>query len=92
MDLKLNYANVTNKEEAYNAVKSAITPEQIAKWQVKAELIYKENNIEAKGKGFSLSVDFNDDHCVIKLDLSFLLKPLKGKILEGVKKQFQRVV
>jgi len=92
MDLKLNYSNVTNKEEAYNAVKLAVTPELLAKWQVKVELEYNTDNISAKGKGFTLNVDFKDDHCAIKLDVSFLLKPLKGKILEGVAKQFQRVV
>ena len=92
MDIKINYANVTNADEAYNAVKSAITPELLAKWQVKAELIYNEKNISAEGKGFELSVDFLEDHCVIAVNLSFLLKPLKAKILEGVEKQFKRVV
>lgn len=92
MDLTLKYANVTSKDEAYNAVKNAITPELLAKWQVKVDLEYGTDNIAATGKGFKLRVDFKDTECVIKLDVSFLLKPLKGKILEGVEKQFKRVV
>lgn len=92
MDLKLNYSNVTNKDEAYNAVKNAITPELLAKWKVKVDLEYNSDNIVAKGKGFTLAVEFRDDHCAIKLDVSFMLKPLRGTILEGVEKQFRRVV
>lgn len=92
MDLTLKYNNVTTKEEAYQAVKNAITPELLAKWQVKVDLEYGSDNIEAKGKGFTLRVDFKEEACEIILDVSILLKPLKNKILEGVEKQFKRVV
>ena len=92
MDLKLNYANVATKDEAYSAVKGAVTPELLEKWKVKVDIEYNKDNICAKGKGFTLNVDFKEDHCAIKLDVSFLLKPLKSKILEGVEKQFKRVV
>ena len=92
MDLRIEYKNSTNKDEAYNAVKAAVTPELLAKWQVKAEINYNDYNVHAKGKGFELNVDFEDQACVIRLDLSFLLKPLKSKILEGIEKQFTRVV
>jgi hypothetical protein len=46
----------------------------------------------AKGKGFTLNVAFKEDHCAINLDVSFILKPLRKKILEGIDKQFRRVV
>ena len=92
MDLKLNYSNVTTKDEAYTAVKGAVTPELLAKWQVKVDIEYNTDIISAKGKGFTLDVHFKDDHCAINLDVSFFLKPLKKKILDGVEKQFRRVV
>lgn len=92
MDLKVPYKNVTNKEEAFGAVKGAVTPELLAKWQVKADITYGDYLVNAKGKGFELNVEFNEDHCAVSVNLAFLLKPLKGKILEGIKKQFTRVV
>ena len=92
MNVKIPYKNVSNKDEAFNAVKGAVTPELLAKWQVKADITYGDYKINAKGKGFDLKVDFYDDYCEVGVDLAFLLKPLKGKILEGVQKQFNRVV
>ena len=92
MSTTVNYSNTSNKEEAYAAVKSAITPELIAKFQVKADLDYTDDYISAKGKGFELKIGFSESACEITCDLSFMLKPLKGKILEGVEKQLKRVV
>ena len=92
MNVKIPYKNVSNKEEAFNAVKAAVTPELLAKWQVSADVTYGDYTVNAKGKGFNLNVDFHDDYCEVSVDLGFLLKPFKGKILEGVQKQFNRVV
>ncbi len=92
MDLEVEFKKTDNKPEAYQAVKSAITPELLARFKVTAEITYKEDNIHAKGKGFKLDMDFNDIHCVVSLDLSFLLKPLRGKILEAIEKQINRVI
>lgn len=92
MNVKIPYKNVSNKEEAFTAVKAAVTPELLAKWQVKAEITYGDYTVNAKGKGFELKVDFHEDCCEVAVDLAFLLKPLKGKILEGVEKQFNRVI
>ncbi|MFT6631102.1 MAG: hypothetical protein ACJAS4_001049 [Bacteriovoracaceae bacterium] len=92
MDLRINYDKNTNKEEAYEAVKLAITPELLAKFQVKATLDYSEDLISAKGKGFKLDLGFEPDACTVKIDLSFLLKPLKGKVLEGIEKQLNRII
>ncbi|MAX67155.1 MAG: polyhydroxyalkanoic acid system family protein [Bacteriovoracaceae bacterium] len=92
MDLKVKYDHVTSKDEAYKAVKQAITPELLAKFQVKAELDYQPDLIKAKGKGFELEMFFTPEACEVKINLSFLLKPLKGKVLEGIDKQLKRVV
>lgn len=92
MDLKVSYNKNATKEEAYEAVKGAITPELLAKFQVKAKIDYKDDLICAKGKGFKLDLGFSDDACSVKIDLSFLLKPLKGKVLEGIEKQLNRII
>ncbi len=92
MDLTVNYEKLSSKQEAYEAVKVAVTPEMLAKFQVKAELTYMTDLISAKGRGFKLDMHFSDTACSVKIDLSFLLKPLKGKVLEGIEKQLIRIV
>ena len=90
--MKISYMKMASKAEAYDAVKGAITPELIAKFKVTAELFYEEDKIWAKGKGFKLEMDFFDDYCEVGVDLSFILKPLKKKILSGVEAQLKRVI
>jgi hypothetical protein len=93
MDLKVPYANITDKKQGFNAAKTLI-PEVIAKFGVKADTKIDEasNSIDAKGSGFSANIKFNDTEAVVKLDLNFLLKPLKGKILETIERQLKKVV
>lgn len=92
MDKKIEYNKVKSKEEAYNVVKEAVTPELLARFQVKATLDYKEDLISAKGTGFKLDMGFDDTGVWYKIDLSFLLKPLKAKILTGIEKQLLRII
>ncbi len=92
MGLKIDYENLKTSEEAYQKVKTLITPEYIEKFQVKAEIKYDDANkkVSAKGSGFTLILCFYDQHCDVDLDLSFLLKPLKSKILEKVERQIKK--
>lgn len=92
MDIRVEYTKQESRESAYEAVKGAVTPELLAKFQVKAEIDYQEDQIVAAGKGFKLVMEFLDDACEVSLNLSFLLKPLKGKVIEGVKKQMVRIL
>lgn len=92
MDLKVNYKNVANKDEAYEEALKQITPEYIAKWKIKAEVSYDKDRkeIKAVGKGFTLCLGFNEDHCQVDLDLSFLLKPVRGTVLEAVENKLEK--
>ena len=92
MDLKIPYANVANKDEAMKKVKGAITPEMLEKFKVKADITHDDDCVAATGKGFDLKATFEEDHCAVKLELGFLFKPLKGKILEGLQKQFKKII
>ncbi|MBJ00672.1 MAG: hypothetical protein CME67_05520 [Halobacteriovoraceae bacterium] len=94
MDKTIQYDKTANKDEAYEAVKKAITPETIAKFKVSADLDYRDGDkkILAKGKGFELKIDFMEDQLGIDLSLSFMLKPFKPKIIEGLEKQLVRIV
>lgn len=92
MSLKINYNNFTNANDAYAKAKTLITPEYIEKFQVKADINCDDaqKKLSAKGTGFKLDICFLDQHCDVDLDLSFLLKPLKSKILEMVEGQIKK--
>jgi len=93
MDLKVPYTNITDKKQGFDSAKKLI-PDVIAKFGVKAETIIDEatNTIAAKGTGFSANIHFTETEAVVKVDLNFFLKPLKGKILETIERQLKKVV
>jgi hypothetical protein len=92
MGVKVHYKQVANKEDAFLKVKEFITPEYLEKFQMKIDLEFDDNQKIAKacGNGFTLIISFFDDYCDIDLDLSFLLRPLKSKILEKIQSQIER--
>lgn len=93
MDLKVSYNHTSTKEEAYQAAREQITPEYIAKWNMKADISYNEpNSISAEGKGFTLTLNFTDSAVEVDCKLSLLLKAFKGKVLETVERKLQKHV
>ncbi|MFG1498947.1 polyhydroxyalkanoic acid system family protein [Halobacteriovorax sp. XZX-3] len=94
MSLKVNYSQASSQEEAYNLGKQAVTPEYVAKFNVKADVTTDDGNfsMQAKGKGFELKLKFEESYCLVDLDLSFMLKPLKGKILETIENKIKKTV
>lgn len=93
MDLKVPYSKITDKKEGFEAAKKLI-PDVIAKFGVKADVKSDDvtNTLNAKGTGFDAKIEFTDTEALVKVDLNFLLKPLKGKILETIEKQIKKVV
>jgi hypothetical protein len=93
MDLKVPYAQITDKKQGYEQAKKVI-PEVIAKFGVKADVKTDDSTttLSAKGTGFEAKIEFKDTEALVKIDLGFLLKPLKGKILETIEKQIKKVV
>ena len=93
MDLKLNYKNAKSKNEAFKIIKDNITPEEIKKFKVNADLSYSPDDlITATGKGFSLDMAFSEDYVGIKLTLSLLLRPLRGKILDSIERKVGKYI
>jgi hypothetical protein len=92
MGVKINYKQVSNKDDAFKKVKAFITPEYLEKFQMKIDTDFDEVNkiARANGNGFKLIISFFENHCDVDLDLSFLLKPLKSKILEKIQSQIER--
>jgi hypothetical protein len=93
MELKVPYAQITDRKKGYDQAKNLI-PEVISKFGVKAEINNDDENtiLSAKGSGFTAKIAFEEKEAVITLDLGFLLKPFKGKILETIEKQLKKVV
>ncbi len=92
MGLKIDYKQLANADEAYAKVKTLITPAYIEKFQVKADVKYDDAKklVTAKGSGFTLTLCFLEKACDVDLDLSFLLKPLKSKILGKIEGQITK--
>lgn len=93
MELRIPYANITDKTKGYEEAKKRI-PEVIEKFGVKAEVNTDDANssFSAKGTGFTASLNFLETEVVVNVDLGFMLKPFKGKILETIEKQIKKVV
>jgi hypothetical protein len=89
MDRKVSYKQCSTAADAYEKACAHITPEYIEKFQVKAEVTYDKPalGMQAKGKGFTLNLSFNDSGCEVSLDVSFLLKPIKGKVLDRIERE-----
>lgn len=93
-DLKFDYNNTDSAKNAYEVVKTNITPETIEKFKVKASFEYLDDNnhIIAKGSGFELNIHFLDDGAHLTLKLSLLFKAFKPKILESLEKKLSKII
>ncbi|MAF79085.1 MAG: hypothetical protein CME63_11735 [Halobacteriovoraceae bacterium] len=93
MDLKVSYNHTSNQTEAYKAACEQITPDYIAKWNMKADISYNEpKSIVAEGKGFTLTLNFTDSAVEVACKLSLMLKPFKGKVLDTVENKLKKHV
>ncbi|MBP9679920.1 MAG: polyhydroxyalkanoic acid system family protein [Bacteriovorax sp.] len=92
MGLKIDYKMVNGPKEAYDKVKSLITPEYIQKFQVKADVSCDDTKkiVKASGSGFTLTLQFLESHCDVDLELSLILRALKSKILEKIEHQITK--
>ncbi len=85
--------NGSDKKKGYDEAKKRI-PEVIEKFGVKADVQTDDANstFSAKGSGFEAKIQFTETEAIVNVDLGFLLKPFKGKILETIEKQIKKVV
>lgn len=93
MELKVPYSQITDKKQGYDQAKKLI-PEVISKFGVNADVKTDDANtlLTAKGSGFDAKIEFRETEAVVSVDLGFLLKPFKGKILDTIEKQIKKVV
>ncbi len=93
MELKIPYSQITDKSKGYEQAKKLI-PDVISKFGVKADVRTDDatSTLVAKGSGFEATINFGPSEATVKLDLGFMLKPFKGKILETIEQQIKKVV
>jgi len=89
----INYSKTSSPQDAYSAVKAKLTPEKLEKYTVK-NVNYDDLQfvISAKGTGFDVAFKFLENHVQVDLNLSLMLRPLKGKIWPPLEGQIKSVV
>ena len=93
MDLKIPYAQVTDKSQAFEGTKKLL-PSLLNKFGVTAQVEADDVlfSLKAKGSGFEAQIHFHETEAEVRLNLGLLLKPFKGKILETLEKQIKKIV
>ncbi len=93
MELKIPYSQITDKKQGYDQAKKLI-PEVISKFGVSADVKNDDttSTLIAKGSGFEAKIEFRETEAIVNIDLGFLLKPFKGKIMDTIEKQIKKVV
>ena len=93
MELKIPYSQITDKKQGYEQAKQLI-PDVISKFGVAADVKNDDatTTLSAKGSGFEAKIQFTETEAIVNVDLGFLLKPFKGKILDTIEKQIKKVV
>ncbi len=91
--MRIDYVKSGNATEALENVKTNISEEHLEKMQVKADITDNGSDLlEAKGKGFDLTVKFYENYLDLDLNLSFMLKPFKGKIVGYLEREVKKVI
>ena len=88
-DIKLVYKHNTNLDDAKKGVKDLVDDFVQSQGSLIKETKWSNNETrcEFKGKGFSGSFEVDEEKIYFELDLSFLLKGLKGKITQQIEKK-----
>lgn len=91
---QIPYTQASNEADAFQKVKDGVKVDLMSSFGVKAEIQYDESTkkIVAKGKGFELNVSFGASSLSLDLTLGLLLKPLHGKVMSVLEREFKKVV
>lgn len=92
MDLKIPYVAVKNRQEAFKIVQDFLTNDGLSSIPVKPTLQFmpEKNLIIAQGSGFKICAIFEPEFLAVSLDLSFLYKAFKGKVISMLENQLKK--
>ena len=82
-----------NATEAYEGAKGHITADYLkSQFKIDASVDYfdDESKIEAKGKGFTVSLQFHADEAHVASEFGFLLKAFKGTVLGKIESELKK--
>ena len=92
-ELTYKYTKAQNKQVAFSLAKSVLKEaENNGSFPVSVNFSVDDDFfiISGKGKGFEVKLSFEEHDLDISMDLSFVLKPLKGKILSKIEQELSR--
>ena len=95
-DFSVYYNKATGAKEGYLLATEFLQSSQ-AKSMFPVSIDFSFSNgdrprITGRGKGFEVTLLFNDQEVRVDLDLKFLLKPMKGKIIDTLTQEIKRVL
>lgn len=94
-ELTYTYLNSSSGEDAFSMARKALDrAEKENVFPVKVNFWFNDQDrkISGKGKGFEISLEFNENALDLFLDLSFLLKPAKKKILSSIENELSKYI
>ena len=94
MERLLDYTKAADEVEAFKIVRENMTDDYLSQFHIEHEISYddKKRTMIASGRGFTLTVIFKEEWVECELDMSFLLKPFKRKVLNALKGQLEQVI
>ena len=87
------YKNTSSGHEAFNLASDAlINAKNNNLFPVKVDFQVDQSMkvIEGRGKGFDVKLSFSEEFVDIYVDLSFMLRPIKGKIIDGIESELKK--
>ena len=94
-ELTYRYQNSSSGDDAFSlAMKALDRAEKENVFPVKVDFWFNDQDrkISGKGKGFEISLEFNESALDIFLDLSFFLRPAKKKILSSIENELSKYI
>lgn len=95
-DLNVNYNKAGNAKEGFQLASEFLKSHKAkAMFPVTIDFSFIDGlnpRVIGKGKGFEVTLTFYDTDVTVTLDLAFLLKPMKGKIIDSLASEIKRVL
>lgn len=90
----IKYSQVSNAAEAFSELKEKLHEDLLAEYKVRPEIQFheKKNKVEAKGKGFTFILHCYEKKVEYALDLSFILRPFKSKIVKILNEELNKIL
>ena len=92
--INVEYKQSKNQKIAFNKAKKRLSPNLFKQYKIEVDLSFDDENFQilGTGKGFDVSCYFYNDHLQFDVNLSLLLRPLKGKIESSILKELEKNV